>query len=104
MARALNASDQISNAITDQQLDLLRVSASINRDIVALLDALEADIIAKINQYAGKSELMMARLRSLLTATYKVINEAYSGAAKAFAADLPLLIDTATKVVIRAIN
>jgi len=74
-----NLTTQLSDEIAAHTVDLLRFSASVQNDILLMLDTLQADIIRNIDLAVGRGDaLTEARLRTLLTQTQKTIASAYT--------------------------
>lgn len=72
-----NVSDELHDGILTHTVSLLRVAASERQKVLAMLEGLEAKLIADLNQTVGKTEATISRLQALLKQTQSTIAGAY---------------------------
>lgn len=106
MARRVpqNITDDLISASARHTIDLLRVSAAQRNDVLKLLDRLESDIIARIDAYAGKSQLTIRRLQSLLREVQGIIKSAYDSILLQRHGDLQDVAKASSANVVTAVN
>lgn len=100
----LNLTDALIDESASHTIDLLRVSASQRNDVLELLDQLERNLIAEIENYAGKSQLTAGRLASLLREARAIIKEAYDSILLGHVDDLHNVAAASAGNVLAAVN
>lgn len=75
----MNQNDKIFDFITENQLQILRIDASIRKDILQQLKKLEKEIVLKIteedNWQQSRLKVLLKDVQDLVKETYVVINE-----------------------------
>lgn len=74
-----NLNTRIAHALTDHSVDLLRVSAGINRKVKKLLQQLQRELIGELSA-VDLTKYQEARLRSLLASVEGLISDSFSSA------------------------
>ena len=99
-----NISTQLLEDSNEHVIDLMRVAASVRKDVLSLLDELESDLAAKIEKVVSKNGLTPQRLISLLKQTRDTIQSAYVRVNESSEADLVKVARAASQNVVASIN
>ncbi len=98
-----NATDAAAVPIATHVINLLRVSAGMQRKAVAFLNTMEGELVTALTK-SGQSVNKTARLQALLTQTNASIKAAYTSAKNSTHADLRGVARMEGQLAVRAVN
>lgn len=96
-------SDSLANQLTEHQVELLRVAAKKSRDVLALLERVEADLVKRIRGRA-LSSASKARVQEILASTRKEIANVYGDIRDSFNDKMRALIKAEAQVTATIVN
>lgn len=101
-------SDQIASRLVRNQVDVLRYSAGVQRDVLELLTRLRADLVSELAQVdpmgVTRTAYRQARLETLLDNVQGVISTAYRNASKVAGQDLSALAQSQAQAIVGIVN
>lgn len=99
-----NLSDNISDSLTIQTINLLRAAVGKEKEVLRMLGALERELVSDLRDVVGKTDFTVARMRELLSQTREAIGAAYGRIAVANQAGLVDIATVAAGQTVGALN